>query len=202
MNNLPTESTEIESTRVPAPLIVKVWHELTRASKDRHHHWKTPALATLGLDGQPQVRTVVLRHADPTQWTLDVYTDSRSPKYHELTQHGHAQLVFWSAKLRWQLRVAVQASLHRHDDCANAAWERVRQSPSSKDYLSKQAPGEVLVRPAKDANIADTARDTALNHHLAVLRFQIISMDWLALAKDQHHRAQILPSGIVTPLSP
>jgi len=32
-------------------------------------------------------------------------------------------------------------------------------------------------------------------HHLAVLDFKITSIDWLALMKDGHQRARILPNG-------
>ena len=41
----------------------RVWVELERAVHDRHHEWRTPALATVGKDGSPNARTVVLRHA-------------------------------------------------------------------------------------------------------------------------------------------
>ena len=49
----------------PEDLAVRLWRELQRAPHDRHHEWRTPVLATQGIDGRgPQARTVVLRHAD------------------------------------------------------------------------------------------------------------------------------------------
>ena len=46
----------------------RVWVELERAVHDRHHEWRTPALATVGKDGSPNARTVVRRHASDREW--------------------------------------------------------------------------------------------------------------------------------------
>ena len=183
----------------PENLIARVWQELARATKDRHHNWRTPAFASIGLDGNPQVRTIVLRHANQTLWTLEAYTDSRSPKYHELVKHSRAQLVFWSTRIRWQLLVSVNANVHAEGDFVKAAWDRMSQSKSSKDYLSNQVPGSAIISNNLNEVFSSKAPN---NHYLAVLSFQVISMDWLELGKDLHRRAQIDPKGIVTPLSP
>jgi pyridoxine/pyridoxamine 5'-phosphate oxidase len=45
----------------------QIWKELGRASVDRHHAWRTPVLATVGCDGSPNARTVVLRKVDANQ---------------------------------------------------------------------------------------------------------------------------------------
>ena len=190
---------EILSECPPENLVARVWQELTRATKDRHHSWKTPALASIGLDGNPQVRTIVLRHANPTLWTLESYTDSRSPKYQELVKQGCAQLVFWSARLKWQLRVSVNASVHAEGDFVETAWSRVSQSKASKDYLASQAPGSAVISNNVNEIFSPNAPS---NHYLAVLSFQVISMDWLELGKEMHRRARIDPNGIVTQLSP
>lgn len=189
---------EIQSQFPPENLVARVWQELTRATKDRHHKWKTPAFASVDLDGNPQVRTIVLRHANQTLWTLDAYTDSRSSKCQELA-NGRAQLVFWSDRLRWQLRVSVNARVHTEGDLVETAWARMSQTKSSKDYLSNQAPGSALI--LNNVNEAFSPK-TPINHNLAVLSFQVISMDWVELGKDIHRRAQIDPNGIVTNLTP
>jgi pyridoxamine 5'-phosphate oxidase len=183
----------------PENLIARVWQELTRATKDRHHDWKTPAFASIGLDGNPQARTIVLRNANKELWTLSAYTDLRSTKCQELEKHGLAQLVFWSKKLRWQLRVSVNVSIHAEGNLVESVWTSVSQSNSSKDYLSNQAPGSLInFDKANEAHLLKAP----VRHNLAVLSFQVISMDWLALGKDFHRRAQIYPNGAVTPVFP
>ena len=142
ISKLPLESL---STKPPENLVSRVWQELSRASNDRHHAWRRPAFATLGVNGFPQVRTIVLRHADQTRSTLRAYTDSRSPKCQEILKCNQAQLVFWSERLRWQLRVSVRASVYHEGEVVEKAWASVSQSHASKDYLAKQAPGSAIV---------------------------------------------------------
>lgn len=183
----------------PENLVTRVWQELIRATKDRHHNWKTPALASMARNGSPQVRTIVLRQANQDCWTLDAFTDLRSAKCEELSYCHKAQLVFWSKRLRWQLRVSVNATVHHDGDLVKQAWARVGQSKVSRDYLSVQAPGnEIKSSPIIEA----LSLNSPNHHHLGVLRFHVTSMDWLALGSESHCRAHIDPDGIVTPLTP
>jgi pyridoxine/pyridoxamine 5'-phosphate oxidase len=193
-----TNITEIVSLP-PENLVARVWQELIRATKDRHHHWKIPALASIARDGSPKVRTIVLRQANQDGWTLDAFTELRSAKCEELSHCHKAQLVFWSDRLRWQLRVTVNAIVYRDGDLIEQAWARVRQSKASKDYLSVQAPGSEIT----NSTITEVLLLNSPNHHhLGVLRFHVTSMDWLALGSDAHCRAHIDPNGTVTPLTP
>jgi len=48
----------------------------------------------------------------------------------------------------------------------------------------------------------ENASDFPLVHHLAILNFQVTSMDWLALSKDGHRRARLTPFGVVNWLVP
>jgi len=174
-------------------LVVRLWQELTRAPHDRHHEWRTPVLATQGIDQSgPQARTVVLRHADAPLWALRVYTDARSPKCSELAAQPLAQLTFWSKRLNWQLRVSALATVEFEGEQVNAAWERVRQSHACADYLSAFPPGHVQSSiKARGGNTDEAMR----GHHLAVLNFKVTAMDWLALSKDGHRRASLTPAG-------
>lgn len=191
----------------PENLVERIWQELTRATHDRHHDWKTPALATTGIDGAPQVRTVVLRNADPVSWALTVYTDARSPKCAELMKSGAAQFVFWSARLHWQLRISTQAKVHTSGALVDIAWLKVSQSRASKDYLSRLAPGSLFLN---DVEVDQSSQDSqnmqdsqkGKDHHLTVLTFAVQSMDWLSLGRDGHIRARVTPDGRVAHLQP
>ena len=160
----------------------RLWQELLRATVDRHHDWRTPVLATIGLDGLVQARTVVLREVRRASDQLLIYTDSRSPKVAELLAQPMASLLCWSPRLHWQLRLQMRFSVSLNDDEASAAWERVRQSPSASDYLAARAPGQRLAEapePELDAP------------QLAVLRGEVLSMDWLELSRTGHRRAKL-----------
>ena len=161
----------------------RIWTELQRATLDRHHEWRTPVLATVGTDGAPQARTVVLRHADAKLARLHIYTDSRSPKVAELVAQPSATLVFWSKRLSWQLRVRADISVQATGPEVAAVWNRVSQSAAAGDYLSAAAPGDAL--PVQQADSGAPAS----THHLAILNVQVQEMDWLELARSGHRRA-------------
>ena len=163
----------------------QIWKELGRASVDRHHAWRTPVLATVGCDGSPNARTVVLRKADANQQTLCVYTDARSAKVSELTKEPKAVFAFWSARLNWQLRVKVVLSVTTEGPEVQALWQRVQQSAAAADYMTPAAPG--TERP--EAHI--TAETGNGDHHFALLTARVHQMDWLELGQGGHRRARL-----------
>ena len=158
----------------------RLWQELQRAAVDRHHEWRTPVLATTGLDGLAHARTVVLREVRRPQAQLLIYTDARSPKASELLTQPQATVLCWSKRLNWQLRLQLRFQVLQGDAEANAAWERVRQSPSANDYLAGRAPGSAL------AGAQEALLETP---QIAVLRGEVLSMDWLELGRAGHRRA-------------
>lgn len=177
----------LEPSGTAADIHHRIWTELQRATVDRHHEWRTPVLATTGLDGLPQARTVVLRGADARALQLTFFTDSRSPKVAELQVAPSAALVFWSQRLSWQLRVRVGTRVHTAGALVDAAWSRVSQSAAASDYLSPHPPGSPLHPPTAD---------TAGTHHLAVVTARIEQLDWLELAREGHRRARLTPDTI------
>lgn len=185
---------------LPEDLAARLWRELQRAPHDRHHEWRTPVLATQGIDESgPQARTVVLRHAGIQLWSLRVYTDARSPKCSELVVHPLAQMIFWSKRLNWQLRVSVTATVEFEGEQVNTAWENVSQTRAAADYLSAFPPGQIQ---SSSKTEVENSRHALRQHHLAILNFKVSSMDWLALGKDGHRRARLTPAGLVELLVP
>lgn len=169
-----------------------IWRELTQATEDRSHAWRTPVLATVGPDGSPQARTVVLRRADRSSGTLQCYTDRRSPKVIQLNHTPSGVLVFWSKPLNWQLRVQAQFAADSSGAAMLAAWNQVRDTAAANDYLAHAAPGD----PVSGAPNLDPQR-----HQLAVLTGLITSMDWLELGREAHRRAIFDADGVrwITP---
>jgi len=160
----------------------QIWKELGRASVDRHHAWRTPVLATVGCDGLPNARTVVLRKVDANQQTLCFYTDARSAKVSELAKEPKAVFAFWSARLNWQLRVKVAIAVVTEGPELQVHWQRVQQSASAGDYMATEAPG--TERPTGFS----TAQTLSGAHHFAVLNARVLEMDWLELGPGGGHR--------------
>ncbi len=164
----------------------RIGQELQRATTDRHHEWRTPVLATVGLDHTPQARTVVLRNAAAPLSQLQIFTDSRSPKVVELAALPQALLVFWSARLNWQLRVRALATVQHSGPEVDAVWMRVSQSAAAGDYLSAHAPGAAL---STSTSQTTANKNEPPPHHLALITLQVQDMDWLELARSGHRRA-------------
>ena len=173
--------------QAPQEIRQQIWKELGRASQDRHHAWRTPVLATVGGDGTPHARTVVLRAVDAAEQTLHISTDGRSPKVRELAREPNALFVFWSARLNWQLRARVTISTETTGPEVETLWRRVQQSAAAADYLGSAVPGS----PCGDApsGLAPAHSD----HHFALMRAQVREMDWLELGRSGHRRARLLP---------
>lgn len=163
-----------------------VWKELDRAAGDQHHEWRTPVLATLGADGHANARTVVLRHVQPEGRTLVFFTDSRSPKVDELRSQPRASLVFWSKKLRWQLRLRTTFSVLTAGVEVDVAWERLKQTSAAGDYLSAAAPGAPVERGM--TVVGDQP-------NFAMLQCRVEAIDWLELARGGHRRAWLEAHG-------
>ncbi|PIT82527.1 pyridoxamine 5'-phosphate oxidase family protein [Limnohabitans sp. 15K] len=181
--------------QTPSEIRPQIWIELGRASLDRHHEWRTPVLASTDADGLPDARTVVLRQVDAGAGQLTFYTDSRSPKVAQLQAKSPAMLVFWSARLSWQLRVRVACTVITAGPEVDVLWQGVKQSAAAGDYLSLLPPGVVLPQTSGKANVetasVDPANAPAPAHSFAILRAQVLQMDWLELSREGHRRAQL-----------
>ena len=142
-------------------------------------------LATVGCDGSPNARTVVLRKVDAKLLTFCFYTDARSEKVSELAKEPKAVFVFWSLRLNWQLRVKAEISISTKGPELQALWQRVQQSASAGDYMATEAPG--TERPTGFG----TAQNLSGDHHFALLNAQVLQMDWLELGHGAHRRARL-----------
>lgn len=159
-----------------------IWMQLQRAAFDKFHEWHTSVLATVDTQGAPQARTLVLRQVDLMAQQLVFFTDKRSAKLTQVQAQPLACLLFWSTRLKWQLRMQVKVSALTSGARVDAAWADLAQSPAAADYLSTTAPGSPL--RSTDAPVVAAPQ-------LAVLVAEVLEMDWLELAKTGHRRARI-----------
>ncbi|MFQ3622643.1 MAG: pyridoxamine 5'-phosphate oxidase family protein [Acetobacteraceae bacterium] len=162
-------------------LLDDIWRGLCRAAADRRHGWRTPVLATIGADGAPRARTVVLRAVDRQVRTLRLHTDRRSAKAGEIACDPRVALVFWDARARLQLRAGGIAELLTGGAARDAAWAATPPG-ARRDYATLDAPG--TPSPAAQAAYGG---DGSANFALVLVR--IVTIDWLSLARDGHRRA-------------
>ncbi|MCM0036586.1 MAG: pyridoxamine 5'-phosphate oxidase family protein [Burkholderiaceae bacterium] len=175
-----------DQLETPEAIKDQIWRELSRATQDRHHAWRTPVFATTGLDGTVNARTLVLRAVDRQANQFQIYTDSRSSKAEEITQQKNAMFVFWSKKLNWQLRVRVNVNVSTNSSHAQTLWQQVKQTASASDYTSTSAPGIPI-----SSEVQAVQQNEMHATHFAVITADVIEMDWLELASNGHRRARI-----------
>lgn len=150
---------------------------------DRRAAFHTPTLATVGADGAPRARTLVLRGFDPAARTLRLHTDARAAKAAELAAEPRCALHLYDRAAGLQLRLAGTATVH-DDALAEAAWQASRAS-SRSCYAIHPGPGTPVPAPPPAPRDAEAGR----RHFRAILlRFHML--EWLDLDAAGHRRAR------------
>ncbi|MCJ2088928.1 pyridoxamine 5'-phosphate oxidase family protein [Methylobacterium sp. E-005] len=166
----------------------ELWRLLAEGAALGRSGFHLPALATLGADGAPRLRTVVLREADAATGTLRFHCDRRSDKATEIAAHPACALMAYDAAAKIQIRLEGRATLHTDDPVAEAAWAGSR-AMSRVCYAAEPAPGTAL--PAGDAySLPDevTAATTG-RPRFAVVLIRTERLDLLYLDRRGHRRA-------------
>lgn len=168
----------------------RAWAELTRAVTDRHHGFHVAQMATLGADGAPDIRSLILRAADGDNQLLRLHSDARSTKCVQLQAEPRAALQVYDAPGRLQLRIQGRVSLHASDVLANHAWQETHAT-SRVCYRVQPGPGSALGAPdgyahaAPDGTGSDPGREC-----FRVLLLSADVVEWLYLAAEGHRRAR------------
>jgi hypothetical protein len=152
------------------------------------HPFHTMTLATVGINGLPEARTVVMRGFDPDAKEIRFHTDARSPKVAELRAAPAVTLLFYDPHVRLQVRIPAVAVLHHEDNTATAAWGSCAET-SRTPYAAHDPPGRIL---KLDADVP-TPIIPSVDDALALSRFVLVAcrfstMDVLELCSTGHRR--------------
>ncbi|MEM6439459.1 MAG: pyridoxamine 5'-phosphate oxidase family protein [Pseudomonadota bacterium] len=159
----------------------QVWSRLGRGVADRRCATRHPTLCSIGLDGVPQARTVVLRGCDPAADMLEMHTDLASAKVAELAADPRASLHVWDPRLKLQMRLSARVEALSGAAVAER-WAKVPQG-SRRAYGGTPAPGRPLASPeAHDATPSEA--------RFAVLLAAVHVIETLHLGADVHRRAR------------
>lgn len=163
--------------------------ELLVAATSSRHGFHLLTVATLGLDGAPDARTVVLRHVDAERREIRFHTDARGPKAAQLRCDPRVALHWYDQAGRVQLRAAAEAIVHQGDDVAAAAWGAAK--PMSRAcYAATAAPGTPLAAFAPALPAPDPG-DAAARDHFAVVVCRFATIELLALHAAGHQRVRL-----------
>lgn len=172
----------------------ELWKRLVRASRDRRSPWHTPVVATVGTDGAPRARVMVLRAVEPDTRSLRLHTDLRAAKVAELARDARVALLFYDAPGKLQLRVEGRGWIESHGEAAEAAWDATRPF-SRRCYIAPIAPGTPAERPVSGLPDALEGREPTVEEseagrpNFAILRVEAQVLEFLHLAVTGHRRA-------------
>lgn len=168
--------------------LAEAYRLIERGVKDRRNAMHTPSVATIGIDGRPRIRTVVLRDFNEAARTLRFHTDRRSEKVAELARDPRIGVHFYDEVAKVQIRIDGSAAIHREGTVAETAWT-ASQRMSRVCYGTDPAPGSVIERadafhlPGLDPEIA------AGREHFSAIVVTISAIEWLWLKSGGHRRA-------------
>lgn len=168
-------------------LSAHIWALFARGVADRRSAFHTPALTTIGADGFPATRTVVLRGADRGALELLCHTDARSAKVGEIAADPRIAVHVYDPGAKTQVRFQGHGHIHRFDALAERQWGRTRDF-SRACYRQRQGSG--LGIEAGGAFEQDLTDDLAYGN-FAVIRLVIARGEWLYLAAQGHRRAAL-----------
>ena len=167
------------------------WRPLLRAALQREGRSVAARwiqLATIGRDGTPRVRTVVVRGwAGGNQ--LELFSDQRSEKVKELTNEEAAELCWLFPKARQQFRLRGRIELITPAEQADLCQQRWQQlSDTGRAVWGWPTPADPLHRSA--AFPEQLSETSPLPDHFVVLRLHVDSVEQLNLGPHPHQRTR------------
>jgi pyridoxamine 5'-phosphate oxidase len=167
----------------------EAWRLLSRGVADRKSGFHHATLASIGLNGNPRLRTIILRGCEPRSWSLRFHTDVRSTKVAELRNDPRVSLQVYDPHAKIQLRLEGLASVHHQGEVAEAAWRETRAF-SRQCYCIQPGPGTVI--ETGDNYVLPEATDEATSggrDYFCAIVIAVTSLEWLYLASAGHRRA-------------
>ncbi|WP_018150209.1 pyridoxamine 5'-phosphate oxidase family protein [Leeia oryzae] len=174
--------------------LAHAWRLLELGVKDPRVGSHLPVLATVGLDGTPQARTVVLRGVDVKTRQVFFFSDCRTQKMAELAKQPVAVLQMYDHAQKIQLQLRGEISVHHGDEVAERFWQTTRMH-SRRAYLVNPAPGQTIGLPGnglpKDLSYRapSLAESEAGKPYFVVLSLHVSELTWLYLAPFNQRRA-------------
>lgn len=186
---LPAYYNELEAS------FAEAWNVVEAGVKDRNSAAHTPTVGTVGADGTPQLRIMILRAVSRDLRTLRFHTDARSDKTTQLQQEAAASVLVYDPAAKAQIRLSGRAHIVSNGDVADKAWSG--STPFARRcYMAEAAPGTPTAQPSSglpewiEGKQPEEEQLADYRGNFAALMFQADSMEWLYLANAGHRRAR------------
>ncbi|KVL34216.1 pyridoxamine 5'-phosphate oxidase [Burkholderia territorii] len=168
----------------------RVWSCLASGVGAQRSPFTMLQAATLGLDGAPKVRTVVLREVSRADRRLSFHTDARSEKVAELRRDPRIAIVASDLESLVQIRAEGVATICDDEAQRRAVW-RSNRPHTLLLYRVPLRPGMPIESP-EEAHVPASPGTTPVDdgyQNFCLLHVTVTRIDWLELARNGHRRA-------------
>ncbi len=171
------------------------WDVLAQGVARRKSPAHAPVVATIGHDGVPSQRVLVLRMADRNNRLLRFHTDSRSNKVQDIEAQPSVSVLVYDPEAALQLRLSGTGAVEGQGDTAEAAWASSTLF-ARRCYMAESGPGTVISSPASglpdwiEGKMPTDEQIAPARPNFAVLLVTLTSIEWLSLANTGHRRAR------------
>ena len=164
-------------------LLQEISTELRLGVTKKGHPFRYFSLATIGLDNDIGLRTVVLRKVS-TDLNCTFYSDSRSQKIKELNNNTAISALFLHPKKLWQITLKGKIRIETNPEVLKTYWNGI-PIKSRKDYTTKLVPGT----PVSDVNNLEYLEDS---NYFSILHIIPDQIELLKLQRPSHVRIRFL----------
>jgi pyridoxamine 5'-phosphate oxidase len=173
----------------------EAWSLILDGATNRRSPCHTPVIASIGNDGLPQLRVMVLRAADRDARQLRFHTDIRANKVAELSDRSALSVLMYDAEAKVQLRLSGRGHVRTDGADIDAIWHEADRF-ARRCYLAEAAPGSISSEPTSGLpewvqGIKPEEADlVTARANFAIVLAEIDRLEWLYLATTGHRRAR------------
>ena len=164
---------------------------------DPAHPFRKPVLSSVGPDGAPRARIIILRDVIFDERIIRLHTDVRSSKILEIQENPDVILAFYDPEQEVQLQLSGRATIHGDDGFADSAWVQA-SAPSRRAYLATGHPGTASPVPTSglpvdvEGIIPPEKRLSEGRENFAAIQIRYHQIDWLFLSPNGNRRARFV----------
>ena len=162
------------------PWLIHVKSAQRKEPKSGSSRWVQ--LATMGIDNNPRVRTVVFRGWSKS-YEMEILTDKRSQKYQELNLNNNVEICWLFSKSKCQFRFRGKSSFDFGKD-KHRYWKQL--TDDSKTMWSWPFPGEKYV--FNDKKEISEKKNELMSMNFSLLKIEVDYVDQLILSQPIHIR--------------
>lgn len=164
---------------------------LGRGVVSSRHAFHLLTASTIGLDGSPSARIVVIRHLDSPRRRLCFQTDVRSAKITELRADPRIALVGYDPESRVQLRLRARATIHVGDPLARDTWATMTTGQRAVYNTPFASSAELPTGVELPEPTPPDETDTTPFENFAVIECEYHEIDVLWLRLEGHLRGRL-----------